>query len=671
MIPFSWHHWLCSLIGPAKTGRKPTNKSACLVIAELLEDRLVPTALPVHDIYVVGVSGVTSSLHAGKPVFTDKTRFDDGTTPASSVMEIGATNTWVAPSLRAAVLFANANPGTSNQPDQILLETTGHTAATTYAVIDGEIDFDFPSGALVVRNMGTGISTIDAETENRLFSDYGGGVVTLNHLKLTGGSAYGGNATGGAIDNFGTMNLTNDQFVNNAVVGAGGVDQGGGAIYNEGTLNLNSDLFTGNQATDGNNARSPILGGALYNDSGAALSIVNSVFANNRAQGAADFQDNIGTDAGGGAIYLNGEGSNTVSITGTTFTNNNAIAGSFSGGESAVTTGGTARGGAIDCGINIASSITLNLTGCTFNGNSATAGDAHNSYGGSSYGGGNAIGGDAYGGALFADINANIVNSTFANNKANGGLGEADNNSGIGYGGNAFGGAIAGDFTTNTNSVNLVNDTIALNTAQAGRAVSIPGTNGPLSHKPAENILSGSAYGGGIIAFELLRTNRDSAVRHAVKASAGMNVVNTIIAENVAASGGPDVAGNFNSLGHNLIGRVDSDSTGFANGNNGDQVGTVAHPINPGLDPKGLQNNGGPTLTIGLVAGSKAINAGDNTFGGYTPAPTTDQRGFPRIVGPAVDIGAFEAPAFGKRGRDSLGVFFVGGNITVSTGSPG
>ncbi|HEX4480452.1 MAG TPA: IPTL-CTERM sorting domain-containing protein [Rudaea sp.] len=59
----------------------------------------------------------------------------------------------------------------------------------------------------------------------------------------------------------------------------------------------------------------------------------------------------------------------------------------------------------------------------------------------------------------------------------------------------------------------------------------------------------------------------------------------------------------------------------------------------PKLGP--LANNGGPTLTRALLPASPAINAGDNSS---TSNLTTDQRGagFARIVGPAVDIGAFE-----------------------------
>jgi hypothetical protein len=110
------------------------------------------------------------------------------------------------------------------------------------------------------------------------------------------------------------------------------------------------------------------------------------------------------------------------------------------------------------------------------------------------------------------------------------------------------------------------------------------------------------------------------------------------------------------SRNNNLIGKNDG-STGFINGSNGDIVGTTAAPVNPLLGP--LANNGGPTQTFALLAGSPALDAGDNcvTQAAHCGDPNiaqlnTDQRGagFSRIVdGPdadttaTVDIGAFEA----------------------------
>ena len=105
----------------------------------------------------------------------------------------------------------------------------------------------------------------------------------------------------------------------------------------------------------------------------------------------------------------------------------------------------------------------------------------------------------------------------------------------------------------------------------------------------------------------------------------GSVLLNSIVALNIGDS--PDVAGAFQSHGHNLIG-MDSSSSGFSAP--GDLVG-----LNPELGP--LADNGGPTLTMALLPGSPAIDAGS-----AVGAPATDQRGVPRPQGAGVDIGAFE-----------------------------
>ena len=85
---------------------------------------------------------------------------------------------------------------------------------------------------------------------------------------------------------------------------------------------------------------------------------------------------------------------------------------------------------------------------------------------------------------------------------------------------------------------------------------------------------------------------------------------------------GGDVFGTGTLTGsHNLI---EDGSGGLAGTTTGD----------PKLGP--LANNGGPTQTMALLAGSPAIHAGDPAF-----APATDQRGFARDAA-APDIGAYE-----------------------------
>ena len=108
---------------------------------------------------------------------------------------------------------------------------------------------------------------------------------------------------------------------------------------------------------------------------------------------------------------------------------------------------------------------------------------------------------------------------------------------------------------------------------------------------------------------------------------------NTLIAGNIDHSSGNEDAGTsigFTSLGNNLIGSLPGVS-GVRNGIRDDQIGVP----DPMLDI--LRDNGGPTMTVALLPGSPAINAGTSTG-----VPETDQRGYHRIVGTAPDIGAFE-----------------------------
>ena len=103
--------------------------------------------------------------------------------------------------------------------------------------------------------------------------------------------------------------------------------------------------------------------------------------------------------------------------------------------------------------------------------------------------------------------------------------------------------------------------------------------------------------------------------------------------------------GFFVSLGFNLVSNADN-AQGFTAST--DQIGTFVSPLEPMLDPNGLQDNGGPTSTIALLPGSPAVDKG--TSNGLT----TDQRGtgFPRafddpsilnaIAGDGTDVGAYE-----------------------------
>jgi hypothetical protein len=88
------------------------------------------------------------------------------------------------------------------------------------------------------------------------------------------------------------------------------------------------------------------------------------------------------------------------------------------------------------------------------------------------------------------------------------------------------------------------------------------------------------------------------------------------------------VAHNFNNLVGDCLGSMDIVNRGNGNG---------SLVIDARLGP--LQNNGGPTETMALLAGSPAIGHADNT-----KAPATDERGVKRLdeAGETADIGAYE-----------------------------
>jgi predicted outer membrane repeat protein len=317
-------------------------------------------------------------------------------------------------------------------------------------------------------------------------------------------------------------------------------------------------------------------GGAIFNQ--GALTLNGAIVQGNRASGGGWV--GLGPAAGGG-IYNTG----TLTVSGCTITNNtayNRTAGQFGGGifnhGILSVTGSTLSGNRSGYGGGIDNLGRLTISGCTFSGN-----------------GGGAGGGIAHR-ALFT---ATLTNCTFSNNSGGNGGGmwiltggkatltncTFSNNSAHSYGG-------ALDVE---GSVTLTNCTLSLNSASTGGGIWVYPANG-----------------GGIL-----------------------NLTNTIVAGNTASTG-PDIDGAAATADHNLVGNA-TGSTGIVNGVNGNIVGSRYHVINALLGP--LQNNGGPTQTMALLAGSPAIGQADNAA-----APTTDQRGVTRrdLAGELTDIGAFE-----------------------------
>ena len=248
-------------------------------------------------------------------------------------------------------------------------------------------------------------------------------------------------------------------------------------------------------------------------------------------------------------------------------------------------------------GIFNKSTGTVNVTGSTLSGNSApnaSGGAISNSSGGT----------------------VSVINSTITANQAS---------------------TAGGGLDTDTGTLNVINSTLSGNSVTFGSGGGIVSGTGTVNITNS-TLRGNSAVNGGGVAKNINGT---------------VNARNTIIAGNSASSNGPDISGNFTSRGNNLIGKSDGGS-GFTDGFNNDEVGTVALPLDPLLGS--LQNNGGPTQTHALLAGSIAIDAGNNCVLTDTCSPSqgfslaTDQRGsgFNRATDgngdgvSTVDIGAYE-----------------------------
>ncbi|MEE3715381.1 DUF4347 domain-containing protein [Tumidithrix elongata RA019] len=177
-------------------------------------------------------------------------------------------------------------------------------------------------------------------------------------------------------------------------------------------------------------------------------------------------------------------------------------------------------------------------------------------------------------------------------------------------------------------TVTVINSTVSGNSAKTfgGGITSVLGgtiTNSTITNNTADFNNNNTGNGGGVFREGGTFTIRNSIIAGNFDTPNSAGIGKTIH---------PDVSGAFVDGGNNLIGN-NFGSTGFTVST---LVGTNANPIDPKLAP--LANNGGATQTHALLPGSPALDAGNNDL-----APTGgDQRGFSRISGGRVDIGAFE-----------------------------
>jgi hypothetical protein len=414
----------------------------------------------------------------------------------------------------------------------------------------------------------------------RLFDVSSGASLNLQNLALSGGRLFGGSGTAAE----------------------------GGGIYNSGNLTLGGVTVETNTVQG---ARGSSLG----------------TKGNPSARGVA------GASGMGGGVYVAG---GVVALTDNYFRFNTAVGGSggFGGGSHSGKDGtGGAGGNGAGAGVYVAGG-SVTLTNNTFFADAAAGG--RGGYGGSLFrsihGGTGGRGGNAQGGGVYVGGGTvALTNNTILFMNANAGPGGNGSPGGSGgSGGSAQGGGVYVDAGAAT--VTLLNDTLNGNYANGAN-----GGNAGKGSSGGNGGNGGNGQGGGLFVVSGGTTTLANTViaQNYVTAGAGGSGETNGTAGTPGSASATDVSATVTSSDHDLIG----DGSGFsATTSNGDQVGSSSNPIDPLLE-NALSNNGGPTLTKVLRTGSPAIDAGDSSAPGL---PATDQRGFARIVGTTVDIGAYE-----------------------------
>ena len=293
---------------------------------------------------------------------------------------------------------------------------TGTLTLNQNVVMTDDEAANFVNGVIINKNIridGKG-HTIGAKNLGRIFEIDGGFAVTLTNVTLINGKA----DNGGAIYNFGNLDLVYVNFVNNTA-------KYGGAIMNYAYgLVLDDSTFTNNTAK---------IGGAIYNSADCFV-VGNSTFANNTATsnggvifnygigfvvGNSTFVNNSAAD-GAGAILNGGRG---FVVGNSTFANNTA----------------TSKGGAIynyGIGFVVGNSTFANNTaedaGAVYNegdnsvvGNSTFVNNTATSIGGAIINNGKLVvdnsafednAANYYGGAIFNWDDLQVTNSAFDGN---------------------------------------------------------------------------------------------------------------------------------------------------------------------------------------------------------------------------------------------------------------
>jgi hypothetical protein len=516
------------------------------------------------------------------------------------------------------------------QNNGILVVTNSTISGNTALTRSGGGIYNFTSGTLTLSG-----TTIAGNSAND-----GGGIRNLGALNIsntiiansTSGGDFSGNQPGTSTNNLITIGtLTGATTVTSAQLNLGPLKNNAGPTFTMALLSGSVAIGAGN-ATISNAA--PILGldqrgiNRTTSDIGAysfGIQVTNTSDSNTVGSGSLRAAINLAnTTPGDDQIVFNLTGVNTITLGSAlpTIVSASTVVGSGTAGTVTITGLGasllTIDGNNGDFSIfSIASGGNLSISGVTVSGaNTSGNGGAFNNAGtlniaNSTISGNTATNG---GGGIFNSGTLNIANSTISGNTATNGAGGIVNNSG---------------------TFSISNSTISGNTTSTGAGGGINNNNGGTLNI-ANSTISGntaSTNGGGIFNNSVTTVINSTISGNTAGTGGGinnnsggtLNIANSIIANSIT---GGDYAGG-GTIGTNSNNLVED----------GTLPGTSEITGDPNLGP--LQNNGGPTFTMALGAGSAAIGAGNATISNAPPIKGKDQRGVTRSS-TAPSIGAYE-----------------------------
>jgi hypothetical protein len=363
-------------------------------------------------------------------------------------------------------------------------------------------------------------------------------------------------------------------------------------IENGGSVNVTDSTFTGSGVGIDNEGGSLAVANSMFSgDEGAGISI---------SEGTATVANSTFSGSGGGiGSYLG-----TVSVTNSTFSSNagNAIDVAFTSlaVANSLFSSNAGRGIYSDRNnVTVSNSTFLaNEGGGIFTfGSSVTVADSTFSGNDAASGGGILNSGTIE----EAEGTLTVTNSTFAGNAAT-----------------SAGGAILNYASA---VATVVDSTFSGNDAASGGGIS---NSGNIDQGEGTLTVTNGTFSG----------NAATVAGGAIDNTGSVTVANSIL----SANPGGNCGGTISDGGYNLefTGSPGINTCGFAD---------HALSADPKLGP--LQDNGGPTQTIALNAGSPAIDAIPSAVNGCGTTVATDQRGVSRPQGEGCDIGAFEVEVTG------------------------